>query len=76
MAEFTYDIPDEKKFFGAVRLILSRSANANEKELGDKLKGGKCTIISSSQFSGARWNAYSTSVHFYVGCISKLRLKS
>ena len=64
MSDFTYEIPDEKKFFGAVQHILARSENA--KDIGDKLKGGRCSIVSSNQFSGERWNAYSTSVHFYV----------
>jgi hypothetical protein len=66
MAEFTYDIPDERRFFGAVQQILSKSSGQKENQIAEKLKGGKCSIVSSSQFSGQRWNAYNTSIHFYV----------
>lgn len=66
MADFTYEIPDEKKFFGAVQQILSKNTGQKEKQISDKLKGGKCSIVSGSQYSRQRWNAYNTSVHFYV----------
>lgn len=66
MADFTYDIPNEKSFFGAVQQILTKNSGQKEQQIGDKLKGGKCSIVSSSQYSGYRWNAYQTSIHFYV----------
>ncbi len=66
MSEFTYKIPDEKKFFAAVQQILSKSSREKDNQIADKLKGGKCSIVSTSQFSGQRWNAYNTGVHFYV----------
>lgn len=66
MADFTYDIPDERRFFGAIQQILIKSLGQKENQIGDKLKGSKCSIVSNSQFSGKRWNAYQTSVHFYV----------
>lgn len=66
MADFTYDIPNERRFFGAVQQILTKSLGQKEIQISDKLKGAKCSIVSSSQFSGQRWNAYQTSVHFYV----------
>ncbi len=66
MADFTYNIPDERKFFAAVQQILLKSSNSKENILADKLKGGKCSIVSTSQFSRERWDAYSTGVHFYV----------
>ena len=66
MADFTYNIPDERKFFAAVQQILSKSGSSKESVIANKLKGGSCSIVSLSQFSGERWNAYSTTVHFYV----------
>jgi hypothetical protein len=66
MADFTYDIPNEQLFFNAVRQMLLKSGNDTDIKIGDKLNGAKCSIVSSSQFSRERWNAYSTEVHFYV----------
>lgn len=66
MSEFTYDIPDEKKYFAAIRQILAKSSKDKEIQTSEKLKNGYCNIVSSSQFSRQRWNAYSTCVHFYV----------
>jgi len=66
MSEFTYDIPDEKKYFAAIRQILAKSSKEKEVQTSEKLRNGYCTIVSSSQFSRQRWNAYSTCVNFYV----------
>jgi hypothetical protein len=66
MADFTYQVPDEKKFFLAVRQILSKSSIDTERAIADKLANAKCTIVASSQYSGERWNAMSTTIHFYV----------
>lgn len=66
MADFSYEVPDEKKFFAAVRQILSKSTVDTERAIADKLANAKCTIVTTSHFSGERWNAYYTSVHFYV----------
>jgi len=65
MSDFKYEIPDEKKFFNVLQQLLSNSSQT-EAEIFDKLKGGKCTIVPTSQYSGERWNAYSTEIHFYV----------
>lgn len=66
MGDFTYNLPDEKKFFYALQQMLLRSSKEKETQVGEKLIGAKCTIATSNQFSGERWNAYSTTVHFYV----------
>lgn len=66
MADFTYEIPDERRFFTAIQQILSKSNIVMESLIADKLRNGKCSIVSSSQFSQKRWDAFSTSVHFYV----------
>lgn len=66
MANFTYDIPDEKRFFAAIQQILSKSDKVFDRLISDKLRNGKCSIVSSSQFSQMRWDAFSTCVHFYV----------
>jgi len=65
MADFKYEIPDEKKFFNVLQQMLS-SSSKTEAEILNKLKGGKCNIVATSQYSGERWNAYSTEIHFYV----------
>jgi hypothetical protein len=66
MSDFTYEIPDERKFFAAIQQILSKSTKEMETQIADKLRNGRCSIVSSSQFSQKRWDAFSTSVHFYV----------
>jgi hypothetical protein len=59
-------LPDENKFFGAIQQILSKSDKPKEKKIAEKLRGGKCSISTSSHYSRQRWNAYSAEVHFYV----------
>jgi hypothetical protein len=65
MADFTYEIPNERRFLAVVQQILTKSSIQKEKQIGNKLNGAKCSIVSNSQYS-QRWNAYQTSVHFYV----------
>jgi hypothetical protein len=65
MSEFTYDPPDEKKYFSAILRMLSQGSQ-NEKQMADLLKGGCCTIAPSNQYSQKRWDALSTTVYFYV----------
>ena len=62
MGDFTYDKPEERKFFQAVIKVLE----GKNKELAEKLKSGKCTISDSSNFSQKRWNGMQTTVYFYV----------
>mgnify|MGYP006436906187 CR=1 FL=1 len=62
MSDFTYDKPDEKKFFQAILKVLE----GKKKELSNKLKSGKCIISDSSTFSQKRWNGMQTTVYFYV----------
>lgn len=62
MSDFTYDKPDERKYFQAVIKVLE----GKKKELATKLKLGKCTISDSSNFSQKRWNGMQTTVYFYV----------
>ena len=66
MADFTHEIPDEKKFYSAVRQILSNSSSEIDRVISEKLTGGNCSIVASGQFSGDRWNAYSTGIYFYI----------
>ena len=62
MSDFTYEKPDEKKYFQAVIKVLE----GKKKALATKLKLGKCTISNSSNFSQKRWNGMQTTVYFYV----------
>lgn len=62
MGDFTYDRPDEKRYFQAVIKVLE----GKKKALATKLKLGKCAISNSSNFSQKRWNGMQTTVYFYV----------
>jgi hypothetical protein len=63
MIEFTYEIPNEEKFFAAILLMIRKRVNG---ELASLLSGSKCSIITSSTYSGRRWNAYYTTVDFAI----------
>jgi len=62
MSEFTYQTPNEGKYYEAVIRVLS----TRNKAISDKLKNGYCTISDSSSYSQKRWNGMRTTVYFYV----------
>lgn len=62
MSDFSYEKPDEDKYFQAVIKVLE----GRKKELACKLKLGKCTISDSSTFSQKRWNGMQTTIYLYV----------
>jgi hypothetical protein len=61
--EYTYEIPDKEKYLQGVIAILRHN---NDNEIAELLKGCKCEITPSSQFSQVRWNCMFTTVHLYV----------
>jgi len=62
MSNFTYEKPDEERYFEAIIKMLEK----DRKSLSDKLKFGKCTISASSTFSQRRWNGMQTTIYIYV----------
>lgn len=63
MSEFTYKVPDEERYLGAVLINLKQKGHRNISSL---LEGSKCTITHRNQFSRKRWNAYWTTIHFDI----------
>lgn len=63
MSEFTYNCPDEKKYFAAILKYLDKSG---DNDITALLKGCSCSIRPSGTFSRQRWNAYFTEIMFYV----------
>src|SRR5690606_7097662 len=51
------------KYFKGVLAYLKYSGHP---EIAELLKDAKCSISSSSQYSRDRWNAYATTIYFYV----------
>ena len=69
MSGFTYQKPEERTYLkGLVEFLIYKG----EKELADLLQGAKCIISPSTAFSHKRWNAYWTTIYFYVP-ISRLK---
>ena len=66
-SEFTYEIPNEVGFFNTLVKLLKHK---DETEIIEILRNGKCTIQHGSQFSrnfgAGRWNAFFTTVYFYI----------
>ena len=60
---FTYEPPDADLYFQTLVKYLKFK---KESQLVDLLTGGKCVISSSGAFSRKRWNAYYTTVDFYI----------
>jgi hypothetical protein len=63
MSGFTYQKPDEQAYLNALVKFL---AYKHEKELADLMQGAKCVISHSNTFSRKRWDAYWTTIYFYV----------
>ncbi|MFB6471270.1 TIR domain-containing protein [Paenibacillus glucanolyticus] len=63
MADFTYSPPGESKYLKGILAYLKFKGHS---EIADLLKDAKCSISSSSQYSRERWNAYATTIYFYV----------
>lgn len=63
MSDFTYSPPEEAKYLKGVMSYLKFKGHS---EIAEKLKTAKCSISSSSQYSRERWNAYATTIYFYV----------
>jgi len=60
---FTYEKPDETLY---LKTLIKWAENKGERELAGLLRKSKCRIMASGSFSRNRWNAYWTTVHFYV----------
>jgi hypothetical protein len=63
MSEFTYQKPDEKKYYQAVLAYLKKKG---EDDLYNSVKTARCSISESSTFSKRRWNALYTKIVFQV----------
>jgi Swt1-like HEPN len=59
MSDFTYQVPDERKYMQAILLILKRRGYA---ALVEKLRNATCSVQSSGSYSQVRWNGYYTTV--------------
>jgi hypothetical protein len=60
---FTYETPNAEKY---LQLLLRLLKSKNEVLLYNLLKNSKCVIDQSSSYSRNRWNAYRTTIYFYV----------
>src|SRR5579883_2272408 len=63
MADFTYEVPDEQRYMQAVLMILDRRGYSS---LHRKLKGARCSIRTSSDYSRIRWNGFCATVAFQI----------
>lgn len=63
VTDFTYNPPEDSKYFKGVLAYLKFKGHT---EIAEILKDAKCNISSSSQYSRDRWNAYATTIYFYV----------
>ncbi len=61
MSDFTYEIPNEKRFFQALLILLRQRGRT---DIASKLSGSKCSMSHTGSFSKRRWNAFYTSVDF------------
>ena len=61
--DFNYEKPDSKQYLKGVIVLLNHKG---EKEIANLLNGSRCEISFSDQFSHKRWDAFYTTVHFYV----------
>lgn len=66
MADFTYEIPDERAYFKAVVDIAKNDPAHNRINLYNIIKDGYCEISAGSSYSQKRWNAMATTVNFYI----------
>lgn len=64
MTEYTYKPPADDDYFKRLLIYLKTEG---EEEIYNLLKNGRCEIVPTmGQFSRKRWNAYFTTVYFYV----------
>lgn len=64
MSEYTYETPSHDEYF---KTLLTYLKTEEEKNMYEVLKNGRCEIIPvMGQYSGHRWNAYYTTIHFYI----------
>jgi len=61
--DWTYKIPNEDMYLKALLILLKRKGL---EDISNLLKDSTCKIIQSSNFSRVRWNAYATTVYFYL----------
>lgn len=66
MADFTYEIPDERAYFKAVVDIAKNDPTHKRINLYNIIKDGYCEISAGSSYSQKRWNAMATTVNFYI----------
>lgn len=60
---FTYQLPNPEKY---LKLLLRLLESKQETLLQNLLTNSKCVIDQSSSYSQRRWNAYYTTIYFYV----------
>lgn len=60
---FTYQAPNSEKY---LQYLLKLLQSKEETFLYNLLKRSKCVIDSSSSYSRSRWNAYYTTIYFYI----------
>lgn len=74
MSDFTYELPDERRFFLAVEQLLSSNKSTGDAEISHLIHGGSCEFHTTNSFSRKRWDAYYSEVHFYLSIdgISKI----
>ncbi len=61
--DFTYDLPDERKYMAGLLMYLK---NSDEDYLLELVNGAKCSISATSSFSRKRWNAMWTKIVFHI----------
>jgi hypothetical protein len=71
MGDFSYEVPNTDDFMQALLALLEVRG---EKSLAHLLRGANCSISTSSTYSQVRWNAYSTSVYFYIPVTKLVKL--
>lgn len=60
---FTYQSPNPEKY---LQLLLRLLKSKEEAAFYHVLKDAKCVIDSSGNYSRSRWNAYYTTIYFYI----------
>ena len=63
MSDFTFQIPDEKKYYQS---LISYLTNLGDTDLVDIVRGSKISISDTSTYSRRRWNARYTEIIFHV----------
>lgn len=60
---YTYEKPDSEDY---LRTLIKYLEVKGEKQIADLLRGSRCVINETSTFSRKRWDAFWTTVYFYV----------